>query len=60
MECIHYATGVVFVDVEWVQRTYGAALIRVTNQGDVEAFVDNDGYGWVNIAELDPVSTVRN
>lgn len=60
MEYIKYNGGYLFISVEWIQATYGAAMVRVNDIGEVELYVDQDGWGWVNITELEPMSSTEH
>lgn len=53
MDGYRYATGLIFVDIEDIQEMYKAFAVRITDAGNVEVLVDNDGIGWLDINDAE-------
>lgn len=48
----------IFLDPAFVQRSYGGIAVRVTTDAEIEVLVPGEeGLEWLDISEVDPVST---
>jgi hypothetical protein len=56
MDAFRYANGIIFFDPADIQKMYSAFAVRITDAGDIEVLVDQEGIGWLSLDDAEQVS----